>query len=140
MDKPFSMPLKEYLLRIMSVSQDIPEKTIEAVMEYQFKGVVEAMLTSDIYSVEVSGFGKFIFNKNKALKKDTILLNKKIELEEKLKNENLSETVRNKHMTDLLVLSKWIEGLKQKVDGDTRSVGRVAKQVVSHKKVKKLNS
>jgi nucleoid DNA-binding protein len=116
MDKPIAMPLKEYLLRIMSVRTNIPEKTIEAVMTHQFEGVVKAMETPQIHSIEVSGFGKFIFNHKKALKKWGDFVVRKGELENTLK-EDLTEQKRKATEAKLKIVSLWLEKSKPKIDG-----------------------
>jgi len=67
MDKPTSLSVKQFIIRNMAVSSMLPEKTIEAVVNHQFNSMLEAMKT--VYSVELSGFGKFLFNSTKANKK-----------------------------------------------------------------------
>jgi len=51
----------------MAVKMMVSEAVIEEVISHQFKSAQEAMKTPDIESVEISGFGKFLFNKKKAL-------------------------------------------------------------------------
>ena len=67
MDKPVSLSVKQFLIRKMAVSLMVPEKMIEAVVNHQFNTMLEAMTT--VNSVELSGFGKFLFNGVKARKK-----------------------------------------------------------------------
>ena len=67
MDKPRSMSVKDFLMRKMSLSMNIPLKTIEAVVEHQFKEANDAIKTSN--TLELSGFGKFSYNTKKAQKK-----------------------------------------------------------------------
>jgi nucleoid DNA-binding protein len=88
-NRPLSMSTKDYLLRVMSVRTKIPLKTLEAVIEHQFKGMLEAMQTS--HSVELSGFGKFLFNNKKAQKKYDKQLSKIEQFENKLKQPDLTE-------------------------------------------------
>ena len=110
------MPVKEYLLRIMSVRTNIPQKTIEAVMNHQFEGVVEAMHNKDIYSIEVSGFGKFLFNTNKASKK-IVTFSKKIEAYEKaLLAPGLSDNRKAFIISKIAYLKSWIDAIKPKVN------------------------
>lgn len=66
MDKPISLPMKEYLVRRLAVKLMVPEKTIDAVIVHQFQSANAALTSND--SIEISGFGKFIFNRNKAIK------------------------------------------------------------------------
>jgi len=62
-----SMSMKDYLIRVMSVKMMVAESTIEKVMNHQFLSAYEAMKTNN--EIELSGWGKLIFNRNKALKK-----------------------------------------------------------------------
>ena len=48
----------------MSTAMSIPEKTITSVIDHQFTSLIENMPTNN--SLEISGFGKFIFHKKKA--------------------------------------------------------------------------
>jgi hypothetical protein len=69
--KPRSMSMKDYLVRVLAVKMMMAEKTIETVINHQFQSSSEAMLNNG--SVEISGFGKFYFNKKKAQNKlDTL--------------------------------------------------------------------
>lgn len=67
MDKPISMSVKDYLIRTLAVKMLTSEKTLEAVVNHQFQSANEAMGINK--SVEISGFGKFLFNNKKAIKK-----------------------------------------------------------------------
>ena len=67
MNKPKSLSVKDFLIRKMSVKINIPEKNIEAVVNHQFQSAAIAMLTNK--SIEFSGFGKYLFNTKKAIKK-----------------------------------------------------------------------
>jgi nucleoid DNA-binding protein len=66
MEKPISLSVKNFLIRKMASDMMIPERTIEAIVNHQFNSALDALLTNN--SVELSGFGKFTFNKRKALK------------------------------------------------------------------------
>lgn len=63
MDKPISLSVKNFLIRKMAVTLIVPEKTIEAVVNHQFNVAIEMM--DKVKSVEVSGFGKFIYNEKR---------------------------------------------------------------------------
>ena len=67
MDKPISLSMKDYLIRRLAVKLMTSEKTIEAVINHQFQSANEALLNNK--TIEISGFGKFIFNDKKAVKK-----------------------------------------------------------------------
>ena len=67
MDKPKTLSMKDYLIRVLSVRNNIPVKVIEAVIDNQQEEAHKALNSKT--SVELSGFGKFVFNYKKALKK-----------------------------------------------------------------------
>lgn len=112
MDKPQSLSVKDYLIRKMAVNLMVPEKTIEAVISHQFNEANLAMRTND--SVEISGFGKFLFNKKKAIKKMEKLFSKKKWFENSL-NTELTEKQRNRAITILESVNYSIEFLKPKL-------------------------
>ena len=59
--------VKDMLIRTTSVKLAINEKIVQKVVDYQFISANEAM--NHHHSVELCGFGKFMFNNNKAKKK-----------------------------------------------------------------------
>lgn len=63
-DKPITLSVKDFLIKKMAVKMRIPESTIEAVIEHQFKQMIRA--TKENTSVELSGFGKFLFMEKRA--------------------------------------------------------------------------
>ena len=89
MDKPTSMSVKDFLIRTLAVKMMISEKTIEAVINHQFQSANEAMDLNN--SVEISGFGKFFFNKGKATKRLESLVVKKEAMEKLISDETLTE-------------------------------------------------
>jgi len=70
MSKPLSMSVKEYLIKKIAINKVcdkmISEKTIDAVISHQFDSASSA--TVDNNSIEISGFGKFLFNEKRAIK------------------------------------------------------------------------
>jgi nucleoid DNA-binding protein len=66
-EKPNSMSVKDWLVKKMSIDLVIKESIINAVVTHQFNSANDAFKNNS--SVELSGFGKFIFNKRKAEKK-----------------------------------------------------------------------
>lgn len=84
-----SSDLKSLLIRTTSVKVSINEAIVDKVIEMQFKSAQDAMLSN--HSVEISGFGKFVFNNNKA-KKKLYSMEKTIKiLQAKLENPETSE-------------------------------------------------
>src|SRR5690349_18208872 len=69
MDKPVSTSVRDYLIKRMSVRMNIPSKTIEAIVAHQMEGINKAIQSDNKFSVEMSGFGKWLFNHKKAKKK-----------------------------------------------------------------------
>ena len=61
-----SMPLKEWLIKKLSLKLLIPERVIDAVISDQFVSAYRATTTHN--SIELSGFGKFVFSQHKAKK------------------------------------------------------------------------
>ena len=121
MDKPFSMPVKEYLVKMMSIKMNIPSATIDAIITHQFEEANKALLSNN--SVEIAGFGKFLFKQKKAIKKLEKAFSKKQMFENKLKEE-LSETrilsltnKLNQTMKDIEVLNNKLNGGVQENSG-----------------------
>jgi nucleoid DNA-binding protein len=62
-----SSDVNKALIRSTSVRLAINEKLIQKIVDYQFQSAHEAMGIH--HTIELCGFGKFIFNNNKAKKK-----------------------------------------------------------------------
>jgi nucleoid DNA-binding protein len=58
--------IKDTLVRTTAVRLAISEKIVETIVNHQFTSAIEAMDLNK--SVELSGFGKFLFNTKKAQK------------------------------------------------------------------------
>lgn len=67
MEKPANLPIKDYLLKVMSVKLNTPHDILETVINDQFESARKAVDNNN--SVEFSGFGKFLFLPVKAKKK-----------------------------------------------------------------------
>src|SRR5690349_18627084 len=94
MDKPMSMSVKDYLMKTQSVRTNTPLKIIEAVVDFQFQEVNSALHLPNVDSVEISGFGKFSFNRKKALKKWEKNISKKEYWEKALLDPDITEAKR----------------------------------------------
>jgi nucleoid DNA-binding protein len=112
--KPKSMSMKDFLIRVQAVKMMKSEKTIEAVVNHQFQSTNLAMKTNN--SVELSGFGKFFFNGKKAQKRLDSLRDRKVYIEEALKDELLTEQRRKRYDTMLQNVILDIEFLKSKTN------------------------
>jgi nucleoid DNA-binding protein len=126
MDKPISLSMKDYLIRTLAVKMMIPEKTIEAVINDQFNSANEAMKIHN--SVEISGFGKFIFNYKKAQKKMEKMLSQKRLFESRLEDPSISEQKRSTEMVKLTNVINNINILKPKLYEHQTNLGGLEKQ------------
>lgn len=113
MDKPKSLSVKEYLIRKMSIKLNTPEKVIDSVITHQFQSATQALNTSK--SLEISGFGKFLFNEKKAVAKMAKLEGQKRTLEGQVNNEELTEQKRKSSKLKLDSVLLAIEMLKPKI-------------------------
>lgn len=114
MSKPQSMSVKDYLIRTLAVKLAVDEKMIDVVVSHQFQSANEAMDLN--HSIEISGFGKFIFNKKKAQKKYDNFVGKQNKLIEELKLSTLSEEERRKLTITLDELTGRINKLKSTIN------------------------
>ena len=103
------MPLKEHLIKKLSLKLNISEKIIGTVITDQFTEAFRA--TSTHNSIELSGFGKFVFNQKKAHQQMVKYQEQKVILEEALLS---SEDQRNITLRLNTVL-KNIDHLKPKL-------------------------
>lgn len=108
--------MKDFLIRVMSVQLMRSERVIEQVINHQFTSASEAMKAND--EVELSGFGKFIFNRKKALKKLDKLEGQIGNFSLQRNNENLSPTRRQSAETKLSNALNNYRILKTKVYGE----------------------
>lgn len=116
MDKPMSMSVKDYLIRVLSVRTNTPVKTIEAVVAHQMDGLNKAIQSNTIFSAEMSGFGKFLFNHKKAQRKyEKHLSKEKVFIEMLNRPENTEKQIAS-YTLKLENTKKWIEGIKPKLD------------------------
>ena len=109
-NKPKSMSHKEYLVRALSIKLAMSEKIVEAVVNHQFQSANEAMDVN--HSLELSGFGRIVFNNKKAIKKLAALEAKLERTQNQLNNNNADV----KKLRDAIeVLEKQIRLLKPKI-------------------------
>ena len=119
MDKPVSLSVKDFLIRKMSIKLNTPEKVIEAVVNHQFQSATLAF--TDQKSVELSGFGKFLFNEKKAVKKMDSMLKQRLVLQQQLEDETLSDRKKKSAELKLESLAQAIEILKPKITNEHKS-------------------
>jgi hypothetical protein len=75
----------------------ISERIIDQVINHQFDSANDALNTND--TIEISGFGKFLFNKKRALTQYTKLLQMKQAYENMLADPDITD--KKKHSTEL---------------------------------------
>lgn len=109
----------------MAVKMMLSEKTIEAVVNHQFQSTNEAFYEPSIYSVEIGGLGKWLYNIKKAEKKLDRYNGIKDAYEKQLLNTELSE---NKQLTLLKKLDSVkndISFLKSKLNKENEPVADI---------------
>lgn len=109
------MNIKDVLIKVMSEDLNIPESTIDRIVTHQFDGAHKAVLTHN--SIEISGFGKFLFNSGKAKRQMEKYLSQKAYLENLLNTPDISETKRRNAQMKMTTTIKNIKDLKTKVNG-----------------------
>ena len=112
--KPRSLSVKDYLIRVLAVKMLTSEKVIEAVVDHQYQSANEAMASN--YSVELSGFGKMLFNKKKAIRKMEKLYSKEALFTKMLLDESITEQKRQSLTLKLHITMLTIEALKPRID------------------------
>ena len=113
MDKPISMPVKDYLIRMMSLKTNTPVATLDAIISHQFEAANEALKTNN--SVEISGFGKFVFKLKTAHKKLERLLSNRNFWQKELEDPTLTELKRKSYTNKLNNTLREIEIMKTKL-------------------------
>lgn len=115
-NKPISMSMKDWLIRRLAPKMMLSEKTIETVINHQFQSANEALRHNK--TIEISGFGKFIFNDKKALKKMSTLQAMQIALQRQVDNEELDENKRRIAGMKLHSVTEAIIALKPKTTNE----------------------
>jgi len=128
-NKPISMSMKDYLIRVQSVKAMMSEKVIEAVVNHQFQSASLAMRTNN--SIELSGFGKFYFNTKKAIKRLTSLERKRDDLQNIVDSPETKEAKLTKAHTYLKNVLLDIEYIKSKTNEPVTDLRGMEEQVSS---------
>jgi nucleoid DNA-binding protein len=127
---------KELLIKTIASKLLVSEKTIETVINHQFISANQAMDTNR--SVEISGFGKFMFNEKKAARRLKTYLMKKHDMHSIITHpEATAEQIRKatiiyNDMVDHIALLKPnisdefltdLRGLEEQTDSPSRNEG-----------------
>lgn len=116
--KSANTPIKEYIIKRLAVNKVtdklISEKTMDLVISHQFESAIKAMMTNS--TVEISGFGKFLFNFKRAQKELTKYEKIREHYTSLLQNTSLSEEKRKDLEDKLAIANDGIKNLKPRVD------------------------
>lgn len=113
--KPQSMSNREWFIKKIAVNNNVAEKTVHAIINHQFQALSSNMETNT--TLEVSGFGKFIFNTKKAEKKLVCLYNIQKAYIQKIANPETTELRCKNTKQKLIFVNNSIEKLKEKLNG-----------------------
>lgn len=117
--KPSNIPVKDYLIKKIAINKVIAnkmigERDIHKVINHQFDSANEAI--NKYNSVEFSGFGKFIFNINKAKKRMEKIEEIISYFSRVLEDETISPTMRRNAEMKLATAIDVRTKLKPKID------------------------
>lgn len=114
MDRPKSMSVKDYLYKTLAIKLNIPSKTIELVIQHEFEALSGAMKSNN--SLEIAGFGKFLYNSKKAQK--MLENNYKIMeiLKKRLEDPNITELKKQSTLNKIETCNKYINSIKPKLN------------------------
>lgn len=110
------MTIKEWLVKSLSIGmkkKNITEKTISLVVTHQFDSAIEAMKNNN--SIEISGFGKFLFNNKKALKRYEKLKAQKEFFENVISSPDFNDVKKRNAQAKLNTVLANIESLNPKL-------------------------
>jgi len=108
-----SLTLKEWLTKKTSQITQISERTVDIVIHNQFNTANDAVNTN--YSVELSGFGKFIFNNKRAIRQMAKYLKEKDKLLAELAKSGVTERRKKIIENRMFVLELNIKVLKPRI-------------------------
>lgn len=116
-NKPPSMSIKEFLVKKIAINKVcdkmISEKTIDTIISHQFDSANAATVTNN--SIEISGFGKFVFNEKRGVK----LMQKyteQVEYYSKMLSSELTEAERRNAEMRLESINNNVKALKPKLN------------------------
>jgi hypothetical protein len=137
LDKPVSLTMKAWIIRNMSVRILMQESVIETVVNHQFETALAALETCN--SLEFSGFGKFFFNRPKAIKKLESLKEVLKKLNDVLEDSSITDIKRKNTEVKSEMIKKIFENLNIKVNGCISDMGGVAQQTIASEGIKGTN-
>lgn len=120
---PKKLTTREKLIKKLSSEKVISQLVIEQVVKHQFDSAHEALKTNE--SVELSGFGKFLFNTKKAHRKVEKLEKIKVAYHRMLKNPEMPEKQAAFIKSKLSGLNMTLSSLKIKLAKDDETKGDI---------------
>lgn len=115
-DKPESMSVRDWITKKVAISTTIPENVIKRVMSHNYDSAYEATETNN--SIEISGFGKFYYNKKKAKKEIEHCVDQKNTYEKRLQEGCSTEKERQRAENKVEYYGKKLAWLKKKENGN----------------------
>lgn len=112
LNKPQSMGVREWLVKTLSLRIHTPESIISAVVVHQFDQANIKLKEED--SLEISGFGKFYYNRKKAEKEMVKRLSQKEVFQKVLDDETISAKKRHSYELQMITIDNNIKALKLK--------------------------
>lgn len=107
------MQLKEFLIKKLSLKLNVPEHIINTVISNQFQTAFQA--TTNHNTIELSGFGKFVFSQYRGKHWMNKYLAHKLGYEAILSNPDSSPELVHNTTLRLATINKNIEHLKPKL-------------------------
>ncbi len=121
MDKPDTMSTNEWMIKNVSQELGVPLHIVKAVITEQFRSMKESV--HDNNSLEISGLGKYVFDKRKA-KHRVDKLNHVIKNHEKSLLKVMQQGVRTLIEEKIINVQEKVKYLKRKINdhdkNDTR--------------------
>lgn len=120
MFKPHNLSIKEYLIKKMAISLNMPEKDIDKVISHQFNSVNDAF--RKVNSIEISGFGKFVILPVKTRKMLEKAQSKIRMFTSKLNKEGISEAERQSLINKINNTLVQEQQYKEKLEKHERNI------------------
>lgn len=120
MFKPHNLSIKEYIIKKMAISLNMPEKDIDKVISHQFNSVNDAF--RKVNSIEISGFGKFVILPVKTRKMLEKAQSKIRMFTSKLNKEGISEAERQSLINKINNTLVQEQQYKEKLEKHERNI------------------
>lgn len=113
--KPHANNIKDLLINKLAIKFNLSPKIIESIVDSQIQGIHRALQSDSVFSLELSGFGKWLFNHKKAIKKYEKNLSKIEYFSSKATENNISEASYKSYMNKLTNTQMYVNSLEQKI-------------------------